>query len=66
MTLKLLNSILRPSYLHFQSTAKSHAELSVVVFAEDSLEGLLEQRRVEGIAHDNVAPKTKQIISAKY
>lgn len=43
-------------YLDFQDSSKGHAEVSVVVFTEDSLEGLLEQGSVEGVSHHNVAP----------
>lgn len=42
-------------HLDFQSASKRHAELGVVVLGEDSLEGLLEERRVEGVAHHDVA-----------
>lgn len=42
-------------YLDFQNTSEGHAEVSIIVLTEDSLEGLLEQRRVEGVSHHNVA-----------
>lgn len=46
-------------YLDFQDTTEGHAEISIEVLAEDSLEGLLEQGRVEGVSHNNVPPENK-------
>lgn len=43
-------------YLDFQDASKGHAEVSIVVFAKHSLEGLLEQGCVEGVSHHNVPP----------
>lgn len=43
-------------YLDLQDATKGHAEVSIVVFAKDSLEGLLEQGGVEGVSHHNVPP----------
>lgn len=43
-------------YLDFQGASKSHAEVSIIVFVKYSLEGLLEQGSIEGVAHHNVAP----------
>lgn len=47
----------RPLYLDLQNATKGHAEVSVVVLTEDSLEGLCEERGVEGVSHDDVAAK---------
>lgn len=44
------------AHLHFQDASEGHAEVTVVVFAEDPLEGLLEQGGVEGVAHHDVTP----------
>lgn len=41
--------------LYLQGRVESHLQVALGVFGEDSLECLLEQRRVEGIAHDHVA-----------
>lgn len=43
-------------HFHFNDASEGHAEVTVVVFAEDPLKGLLEQGGVEGVAHHNVAP----------
>lgn len=58
---KWLQSLL---YLDLQDASEGHAEVSVVVFVEDSLEGLFEQRGVEGVSHHYVAPENtaQQII----
>lgn len=43
-------------YLDFQDASEGHAEVSIVVFTKDPLEGLLEQRGVERVSHHNVTP----------
>lgn len=43
-------------YLDFHDASEGHAEVSVVVFIKDPLEGLLEQGGVEGVSHHNVTP----------
>ena len=43
-------------HLDLYGASKGHAELRVVVLGEDPLEGLLEEGRVERVAHHNVAP----------
>lgn len=46
-------------YLDFHGGSEGHAELVVEILTEDSLEGLLEKRGVEGVSHYNVPPKTE-------
>lgn len=43
-------------YLDFQGASEGHAEVSVMVFVKYSLEGLLKQGSIEGVAHHNMAP----------
>lgn len=44
-------------YLDLQVSSECHPEISIVVFAEDSLESLLKQGRIEGVPHHNVTPE---------
>ena len=43
--------------LDLQVGVEGHAELVLGVFGEDALEGLLEQRGVEGVAHHHMTPE---------
>lgn len=51
------------SYLDLQSCSEGHFEGALQVFGEDSLEGLLEERRVERVGHHHVAPGGGAIVS---
>lgn len=51
-----MSEIVTVLYLDFQGAAEGHAEVAVVVFVKYSLEGLLEQRSIEGVTHHNMAP----------
>lgn len=51
-----MNTIVTVLNLDFQGGSEGHAEISVIVFMKYSLEGLLKQGSIEGVAHHNMAP----------
>lgn len=46
-------------YLDLHDASEGHAEVAVIIFVENSLEGLLEQRGIEGVSHDYVSPESR-------
>lgn len=52
-------------YLDLQSGGKGHFEGALHVFGKDPLEGLLEERRVEGVGHHHIAPGGGATVSVR-
>lgn len=62
-----MNQTIKSSlYLDFQDASKGHAEVPVIVLTEDSLEGLLEQRGIEGVSHHYVPPEARHNESLRF
>lgn len=50
------------SHLHIQSCTKSHPKFPIEPFVKYPLEGLLEERSVEGVSHHHVSSAKEKTI----